>query len=90
VRLSVKGKNVDLSPGLKDYAERKLAKLDKHLNDSTQVELELAAERNPSIGENQIAEATIWTKGPILRARESSNDMKASIDQLTEKLLRRE
>ena len=34
------------------------------------------------------AEATIWTKGPVLRAREASTDMKASIDQLTEKLIR--
>jgi len=30
----------------------------------------------------------VWTKGPVLRAREASTDMKASIDQLTEKLLR--
>jgi len=30
----------------------------------------------------------VWTKGPILRARESSTDMKASIDQLVDKLER--
>src|SRR5262249_17762696 len=54
----------------------------------TQVELELLGERNPSSSANQIAEATGWTKGPTLRAREASTDMKASIDQLTDKLLR--
>ena len=88
MRLSVKGKNVELSPALKEYAQKKLGKLEKHLNDDTQVELELAEERNPSIGQNQIAEATVWTKGPVLRARESSQDMKASIDLLVEKLER--
>ena len=88
MRLSVKGKNVDLSPALKEYAQKKLGKLEKHLSDGTQVELELAAERNPSIGESQIAEATVWTKGPVLRARESSHDMKASIDLLVVKLER--
>jgi putative sigma-54 modulation protein len=88
VRLQVKGKNVELSPALKEYAQKKLGKLDKHLNDSTRVELELAAERNPSIGQNQVAEATVWTKGPVLRARESSADMKASIDLLVDKLER--
>jgi putative sigma-54 modulation protein len=31
---------------------------------------------------------TVWTKGPTLRVTEASTDMKASIDQLTEKLLR--
>jgi putative sigma-54 modulation protein len=88
VRLQVKGKNVDVSPALKDYAQRRLGKLEKHLNDSARVELELAAERNPSIAQNQVAEATIWTTGPVLRARESSHDMKASIDLLVDKLER--
>ena len=88
MRLQVKGKNVDISPTLKDYAEKKLGKLEKHLNDSARLELELAVERNPSIADNQVAEATIWTKGPVLRARESSTDMKASIDLLVEKLER--
>jgi putative sigma-54 modulation protein len=88
MRLQVKGKNVELSPALEDYAQKRLGRLEKHLNDSARVELELAAERNPSIGQSQIAEATVWTKGPILRARESSHDMKASIDLLVDKLER--
>ena len=88
MRLQVKGKNVEVSDSIRSYAEAKLRKLERQLSDPTRVELELAVERNPSIAENQVAEATIWTKGPVLRARESSSDMKASIDQLTEKLLR--
>jgi putative sigma-54 modulation protein len=88
VRLQVKGKNVEVSDSLKTYAQEKLGKLDKHLNDAARLELELAVEKNPSISENQIAEATIWTKGPVLRARETSADMRASIDLLVEKLER--
>jgi putative sigma-54 modulation protein len=88
VRLQVKGKNVDVTDSLKDYALQKLGKLDKHLNEAARLELELHVERNPSISQNQVAEATIWTKGPVLRARESSTDMKASIDMLVEKLER--
>ena len=88
MRLQVKGKNLEVSESIRSYAEQKLAKLEPQLNEATQVELELAVERNPSIAANQVAEATIWTKGPVLRAREASTDMRASIDQLTEKLLR--
>jgi ribosome hibernation promoting factor len=88
MRLQVKGKNLEVSDSIRAYAERKLAKLDPQLHELTQVELELAVEKNPSIAANQVAEATIYTKGPVLRARESSSDMKASIDLLTEKLLR--
>ncbi len=88
MRLQVKGKNVDVSDSLKLYAQEKLGKLDKHLNDAARLEVELAVEKNPSIAESQIAEGTIWTKGPVLRARESSPDMRASIDMLVEKLER--
>ncbi len=88
MRLQVKGKNVEVSDSIRRYAEQKLGKLERQLHAEARVELELAVERNPSIAANQIAEATIWTKGPTLRAREASGDMRASIDQLTEKLLR--
>jgi putative sigma-54 modulation protein len=77
-----------VSDSLYRYAEEKLGKLERHLNDATRLELELAVEKNPSISASQVAEATIWTKGPILRARESSEDMRASIDLLVEKLER--
>ena len=88
MQLEVKGKNVEVSDSIRSYAENKLRKLERQLSPPTVVELELTVERNPSISENQVAEATIWTKGPVLRAREASSDMKASIDQLTDKLAR--
>jgi putative sigma-54 modulation protein len=88
MRLQVKGKNVEVSDAIRDYAEQKLRKLDRHLSDQARCELELAVEKNPSIAANHVAEATIWTKGPVIRAREASGDMRASIDQLTEKLER--
>ena len=88
MQLQVKGKNVEVSDSIRSYAEAKLRKLEKQLSDPTRVELELTVERNPSISQSHVAEATIWTKGPVLRARESSSDMKASIDQLAEKLAR--
>jgi putative sigma-54 modulation protein len=87
MQFQVKGRNLEVSDAIRSYAEQKLAKLERHLNDP-RVELELAVERNPSIAANHVAEATIWTRGPVLRAREASSDMRASIDQLVEKLER--
>jgi putative sigma-54 modulation protein len=88
MQLHVKGKNLEVSDSIRSYAERKLSKLDKQVHELTRIEIELAVERNPSVAENQIAEATVWLKGHTLRAREATRDMKASIDELTEKLLR--
>ena len=88
MRLQVKGKNLEVSDSIRSYAEQKLQKLQKQLGEAVQVELELTVERNPSIRDSQVAEATVFTKGHSLRAREASRDMRASIDGLTDKLLR--
>jgi putative sigma-54 modulation protein len=88
MQLRVKGKNLEVSDSIREYTERKLAKLDRMLDRLAEVEVELAVEKNPSIAANQVAEATVRMKGHTLRAREASPDMKASIDELAEKLLR--
>jgi putative sigma-54 modulation protein len=88
MRLQVKGKNVEVSDAIRTYAEEKLGRLERQLADPTRVELELAVEKNPSIADNHVAEGTIWTKGPVLRAKEASTDMRASIDLLADKLER--
>ena len=88
MELSVKGKNLVVSDSIRSYAERKLSKLEKQLSKLARVEVELAVEKNPSIAENQVAEATVRVKGHTLRAREATHDMKASIDELSEKLVR--
>ena len=88
MQLQIKGKNLDVSDSIRAYAEKKLAKLDRMVHQDAQVEIELAVEKNPSVADNQVAEATVRLKGHTLRAREATGDMKASIDELSEKLLR--
>jgi putative sigma-54 modulation protein len=88
MQLQIKGKNLDVSDSIRAYAEKKLAKLDRMVHQDAEVEIELAVERNPSVADNQVAEATVRLKGHTLRAREATRDMKASIDELTEKLMR--
>ena len=88
MRLQIKGRNVEVTDQLRTYAEEKLGRLERQLADATQVELELAVEANPSIADDHVAEATIWTKGPTLRARERSTAFETSIDQIVDKLER--
>jgi ribosome hibernation promoting factor len=91
MQLQVKGKNVAVTDALFSHAERKLGKIARYLppwDELTQVELELSVERNRSIDRSQTAEVTVWTKGPIMRARESAADMYAAIDLAAHKLER--
>ncbi|HZD87199.1 MAG TPA: ribosome-associated translation inhibitor RaiA [Gaiellaceae bacterium] len=88
MQLQVKGRNLEVSESIRSYIERKLRKLDRRVRDDVLVEVELAVERNPSIAESQVAEATLHLKGRTLRARESAHDMKAAVDELVDKLVR--
>jgi putative sigma-54 modulation protein len=82
MRLRVKGKNIEVSGPIRDYAESKLGKLDKILIGDPEVEVELSEERNPSIHEQHVAEATVFLKGSTLHASASAVDMQVAIDRL--------
>ena len=91
MKTQIKGRNVTVTPALQDYANEKIEHvhkllLQRKIDEVTRVELELQVEKNPSIPEPCIAEATVFTRGPVIRARESSTDMYAAIDLVTDKL----
>ncbi len=87
MQLRVKGRGVEVSDAIRSYAEKRLRRLDRQLKDP-EIELELSEEHNPSIKDRHVAEATVSSRGPVLRARERSHDMRASIDRLVDKLER--
>ena len=88
MNLTVKGRNLVLTDTISAYAEEKMGKLSKYLANGSRCEVELWTEKNPSIPDNQVVEATIFTRGPIIRAREASPDIYASIDLVFAKLER--
>ena len=94
MKIQVKGRNVAVTDALQGYAEEKLARVhrllqERRIDEVSRVELELSVEKNPSIANHNVAEATIFTRGPVIRAKESSTDMYASIDLVADKLQRR-
>ena len=85
----VKGRHIEIKPDVRTYAEEKVGKVTKILDGMVMnVEVELYHERNPSIDKHEVAEVTVYTKGPVIRAREASSDMKAAIDLAAAKLER--
>jgi putative sigma-54 modulation protein len=83
MRISVRGKNIEATPALIDYAEKKLGKLDKHFDKATDVQVVLSV-----IRDEHIVEVTMNLNGLILRGEESTGDMYASIDMVVDKLER--
>lgn len=77
----VKGKNMQVSDALKDYASKKIARLEKHLASIKEATVTMGLQRN-----QHIAEITLMGDGILIRGEERSPDMYASIDLVVEKL----
>ncbi len=87
MQIVVKGRHMTVADPIREYAEEKIAKAGKVFDHNTiTAEVELYHEKNPSIEKNQIAEVTVYTKGPVIRAKEAATDMYAAIDLVSEKL----
>ena len=78
----VRGKNIQVTPALKEHVERRIGKLGKYLQlDNTQIQVALSVEK-----ERHKVEVTIPLNGYILRGEEETGDMYASIDMVIDKL----
>jgi ribosome hibernation promoting factor len=89
--VTVKGRNMSVTEALERYALEKVERVRKFFDDERSVsraEVELIHERNPSIPEPEVAEATLFINGAVLKARVASEDMYASIDRMSDKLER--
>jgi putative sigma-54 modulation protein len=67
---------------------KRFQRLGRQVSDLATLEVVLSEERNPSIADNQIAEATFHLKGVTLRARECSPEMTHSVRELAEDVRR--
>lgn len=86
MQIIVKGKNLEVTDALREYALEKVSKVEKYLDRILKTEIEMSVERNPKIQDNQVVEVTIFSSGPIIRAKESAGDMYQAIDLVTSKL----
>ncbi len=90
MKLSIQGKNLEISDWLQSYVERKIGKLDRYLPTLVEAHVELSVENTRSAQDSQVVQVTLRMDkdSTLLRAEERSADMTASIDSVLDKLYR--
>ena len=81
MRISITGKNIEISEYLRELVEKKMAKLDRYFPEDTVAHVTMSVERN-----RHIVEVTIPFVNGIIRGEEVTGDMYASIDNVLDKL----
>jgi putative sigma-54 modulation protein len=76
-------RHMDASEALKSYAEEKLSRVQKYIDEPVTVQVFLTVEKI-----RHIAEITITAKGITIKASEETNDMYAAVDAVLDKIER--
>ena len=81
MQLSVTGHHIEITDSLRNYVDTKLAKLERHFDNMTDIHCVLTVEKL-----EHKAEATIHVGGGTIHAEQTEPNMYAAIDILVDKL----
>ncbi len=79
----VHGRNLEVTPALKDYAEKRLSKFERILPTITEAVVNLTIEKH-----NHKAEVLLRANGVMIQAESVTGEIYSSIDEVVEKLER--
>jgi putative sigma-54 modulation protein len=79
MRIDVKGRNVAVGDDLRERVQKRFEKIGRQVS-------ELAEEKNPSIRDSCVAEATLHLKGVTLRAHSAADNMVSAINETSDDL----
>ncbi len=88
MKLLIHGRNLELTPALREYTKSKLEKAIHHFDEMVkEADVHLSVAKNRRVPQ-QTAEVTVFANGTIIRAQERSPNLYASIDLVANQLCR--
>jgi len=88
VRTIVRGKNLEVPDRVRQYAERKFARLERLLDDRTDAIVELSNESHRSATDAHIVDVQLVIDGKTLRSTASGASYQAALDVVVDKVER--
>jgi putative sigma-54 modulation protein len=88
VRTIVRGKNLEVPDRVRQYAERKFARLERLLDDRSDAIVELSNESHRSAADAHIADVTLVIDGKTIQSHASGSSYQAALDDVVDKVER--
>jgi putative sigma-54 modulation protein len=82
MELQITGKNIELTPTLRQLIERKLGKLSRHLPNIKEQKVEVYEEKTKSPEQRFVVEVTLDSNGILLRGVERGEDLPRAINKV--------
>src|SRR5215213_5081085 len=88
-KIETVARNMRLTDNIRDYVEKKAAKLERYLQEIDEIRIELSHIKSArSAQDRQVAQITVHGKGFILRTEERADDIHAAFDTALDKMQR--
>ena len=88
-KIETVARNMRLTDNVRDYVEKKAAKLERHLQEIDEIRVELSHIKSArSAQDRQVAQITVHGKGFLLRTEERAEDIHAAFDTALDKMQR--
>jgi len=88
MRITVKGRNIEITDAIRSYAEEKIGKVMNHYDQIQSIDVVLNVTKNPSVSQGHTAEVICKFISGSVQAEESAESMYASIDLVADKINR--
>ncbi len=88
MQIVIKGRNMEMTSALREYAERKVRPLERLFGNIMEVQVIMSINKNPSVERNQDVELSALVNGVFMGVEEHDNDMYRAIDKAVDKLSR--
>lgn len=89
MRTTIRGKNLTVSDKDRAYIERKLQRLERMLDDRSDVDVELRLEGNRKVDDSHIVDVTVNAAGQHVRGVGTAATFRAAADQVIDRIERR-
>lgn len=87
MQINIQGHNVELSAPLKEYAIKKMGKLEEYYFNIQKLTIVLDVRNNDDLKRTNVAEVSIWASGKkLIHASEAGENMYAAIDLVYDEL----
>ena len=84
----VKGKNAEIPERVREYAELKIRRIERLLDDQTDATVELWNEQHRSATDSHFAEVTLVINGQVLRSRATGSSYQEALDGVVDRVER--
>ena len=89
VKVVVRGRDLEMSPRLQEYVDKKVGRLDRYLSIITEARMDLTEVKSArSAADRFVAQLTVPARGALLRAEERKDDVYAAVDAVLDKMQR--